>query len=55
MNYDVIPTICLCVVAVFAIQGASVYAIVRLLVTGRAIFERQQPQESGRRIGLVDR
>jgi len=49
MNYDAIPTICACVVAVFAINGITIYAVVKAVVLGRAIAERRaDPEDHGR-------
>ena len=42
MPYDLVPTLCLAVVALAAIQGATVYAVLRLVLTGRPmLFERK--------------
>jgi len=53
MSYDIIPTVVFGVVAVFAIQGATIYSIARLLVTGRAVFERREHEP--RIVSLHDR
>lgn len=47
MNYDVIPTVCAAVVAVFAIQGVTIYAIVKAVVLGRALAERRVDDAGG--------
>lgn len=45
MSYDVIPTIVMGVVAVFAIQGVTIYSVTKLLVTGRMLVERRNQQD----------
>ncbi len=41
MTDQTVQTLLWCLAAICAIHGAVVYSIVRLLVTGRAIFERR--------------
>lgn len=48
VNYDVIPMLCVVVAVLAIVQGATVYAVVKLLVTGRAFVERRT-EESERR------
>lgn len=56
MAYDVIPTVCISIVAVFAVFGVTTYAVVKLLVTGRALVEKREPEEGRRRVvGIGER
>lgn len=48
MSYDVIPTVCVCVVVVFAIQAVTIYSVVRLFTTGRTLFERKPDSDRAR-------
>lgn len=48
---EVIKTVAWVVVFVTAINGAVVYAIVRLLTTGRAMFERRERDRDNERSG----
>lgn len=41
MSYDLIPSICLTIVALFAIQAAGIYAVVKLVTTGRALADKR--------------
>jgi len=53
---DYVNAIVVGVCALSAIQGCVVYSVVRLLVTGRPIFERQrdqEPEERGRVVGRI--
>lgn len=47
MSYDVIPTLCVAILALFTVQGVTVYAVVKLLVTGRTLIEKRPLDESG--------
>lgn len=42
MTDDTVRTLVWAVVFIFAMQGFWSYAIVRMLVTGKAIFERRE-------------
>lgn len=54
MNYDVLPSVCLAVIAVFVVQGMTIYSITKLLITGRALVEKreQEPESESRVIGI---
>lgn len=47
MNYDLAPTICATVVAIFAIQGVTIYAVAKLVILGRPLAEKREPQQDG--------
>lgn len=50
MTYDIVPTICLSLVAVFIVQGVTIYAVVKAVVLGRALVERQSDTEPDRKV-----
>lgn len=53
MNYDLAPTICATVVAIFAIQGVTIYAVAKLVILGRPLAERRvhtDGEEHGSRV-----
>lgn len=53
---ETVRTIAWTVLFIFAINGLSTYAVIRLLVTGRPLFERQETEEPRRRVvGIGDR
>ena len=53
MTDQTLQTILWTVVMVFAIQALLTYSLVRLFVTGRAMFERRSDHEHDRRDPLV--
>lgn len=55
MSEDTLRTVCWCVVVLFAIQGITIYSVVRLLATGRPLFERKTEHEAepGRVVGTI--
>lgn len=53
MNYDTLPTICAAVVAIFALQSVTVYAVVKLLVTGRTLVEKREQEPAEARSSVV--
>lgn len=55
MSYDIIPTVCVAVVFVFAIQGITIYSVTRLLVTGKPMFEKRSEHERNARIVGLER
>ena len=53
MNQEVITTICWLVVIAFGVQSFSTYAIVRLLVTGRSMFDRREREHEPARVTSI--
>lgn len=54
MNEETVKTIAWTLTMIFGMQGAVIYAVIRLLVTGRTIFERREPEREtrGRLVGM---
>lgn len=52
MSDETIRTLAWAAVFLFAIQGFTIYAVVRLLTTGRDVFERR-PSEYNSRSGNI--
>jgi hypothetical protein len=44
MSDETIRTVCWTVAFLAAIQGFSIYCVVRLAMTGRGMFERREPE-----------
>lgn len=53
MSDETIRTLAWTVTFIFAIHAGVVYALVRFLITGKAIFERREQQDNVTRIHRV--
>ena len=50
--YDVLPTVCLSVVAICAIQGLTVYSVVKMFISGRPVVEKREADTERRVVSL---
>lgn len=49
-SYDVLPTVCAAVVAIFAVQGITIYAVVKVVVLGRSLCEKREQEPGEKRV-----
>ena len=55
MPYDALPTICFSVVAICAIQGLTVYSVVKMFISGRPVVEKRESDTERRIVNMYDR